>query len=119
VAANHTVSEWAERGIAIGVIIFVTLIHSLVPKWGVRLMNLLTGVKLVILVFIVITGWVVLSGRVHSIPDPHKNFRNGFAGSVHASNPYATALFKVLNSYAGYVHIFTNLIKGAIKLTLC
>jgi amino acid transporter len=45
---------------------------------------------------------VVLSGRVHSIPDPHASFRNSFADSVHSSGPYATALFKVLNSYTGW-----------------
>lgn len=48
------------------------------------------------------TGWVVLSGRISSIPDPHASFRHSFAGSVTSSGPYATALFKVLNSYTGW-----------------
>ncbi|KAI9829971.1 MAG: hypothetical protein M1838_005847 [Thelocarpon superellum] len=101
-AANATVSEWAERGIAIGVIVFVTLLHSLLPKWGVRLMNLLGSIKVAILLFIVVTGWVVLSGRVKRVPDPGASYHNAFAGSVRSGSPYATALFKVLNSYAGW-----------------
>ena len=75
----------------------------LIPKTGVRIMNLISSFKIIILVFIVITGWVVLSGRVHKIEDPHASFRNSFAGSSHSGYEYATALFKVLNSYEGFV----------------
>ncbi|KAM0473661.1 hypothetical protein ACHAPX_008066 [Trichoderma viride] len=102
VAANHTVTEWAERGIAIGVIVSVTLIHTFVPKLGVHGMNFFTVLKLVLLLFIVITGWVVLGGGVSRVPDPHASFRDAFAGSAKSGNPYATALFKVLNSFAGW-----------------
>ena len=41
--------------------------------------------KIVILVFIVVTGWVVLSGRT-TVKDPHVNFRNAFEGSSHSGN---------------------------------
>ncbi|QKX60187.1 uncharacterized protein TRUGW13939_07330 [Talaromyces rugulosus] len=102
VAANRTASEWEERGIAIAVIISVTLLHTFLPNWGVRGMNVIGVIKIVILLFIVITGWVVLGGGVSSVPDPHANFRNAFAGSATSGNLYATALFKVLNSYAGW-----------------
>jgi amino acid transporter len=104
-AADVTVTEWAKRGIAIGVIVFITLFHTFLPKWGVRGMNIITGIKVIVLLFIVVTGWVVLGGGVKSVPDPHASFRNAFAGSSHSGNMYATALFKVLNSYAGYVHV--------------
>ena len=65
-------------------------------------MNILGSIKVFILAFIVVTGWVVLSGKVHSIPDPRASFRHSFAGSSKSGYEYATALFKVLNSYAGY-----------------
>ena len=45
--------------------------------------QLLTIFKILILVFIVITGWVVLSGRTQ-ISDPQANFRNAFSGSSHS-----------------------------------
>ena len=101
VAANHTVTEWQARGIAVGVIVFVTLVHTFIPHWGVRLMNVLGTFKIFILAFVVVTGWVVLSGRVHSIPDPHASFRNSFAGSSKSGYEYAVAMFKILYSYAG------------------
>lgn len=66
-------------------------------------MNFFTILKLVLLLFIVITGWVVLGGGVSKVPDPHASFHDSFAHSATSGNPYATALFKVLNSYAGYV----------------
>jgi amino acid transporter len=102
VAADHVVTPWNERGIAIGVIIFATFIHTFTPNAGVGLMNALVAIKLSILIFVTITGFVVLAGGVKSVPDPHASFRNAFAGSVTSGGPYATALFKVLNSYSGW-----------------
>jgi amino acid transporter len=101
VAAGKEASEWEERGVAISVIVFITLLHTFLPNWGVRGMNVLGVYKIILLLFIVITGWVVLSGRVSHIPDPYASFHNSFEGSATSSNPYAIALFKVLNSFAG------------------
>ncbi|KAG2357797.1 amino acid permease-domain-containing protein [Suillus spraguei] len=104
VAANQSAGRWNERGIALGVIFFVTLLHGLTPKTGVLIMNLLSIFKIVILVFVVVTGWVVLSGKTR-VTDPHYNFRNAFAGSSTSSYEYATATFKVLNAYAGWSNV--------------
>lgn len=103
VAAGKKASEWEERGVAIAVIVFITMLHTLLPNWGVRGMNVLGVYKVILLLFIVITGWVVLGGHVSSIPDPYSSFRNCFEGSATSSNLYAIALFKVLNSFSGYV----------------
>ncbi|KAJ5226511.1 hypothetical protein N7468_007736 [Penicillium chermesinum] len=102
VAAGHKATEWEERGIAISVLVFITLLHTFFPKWGVRGMDVLGVYKIILLLFIVVTGWVVLSGRISSIPDPEANFRNAFAGSATSSNLYAIGLFKVLNSFSGW-----------------
>ncbi|KAG1852540.1 amino acid transporter [Suillus subluteus] len=104
VAAEQTAGRWNERGIALGVIFFVTLLHGLTPKTGVLIMNLLSIFKIVILLFVVVTGWVVLSGKTR-VTDPHYNFRNAFAGSSTSSYEYATATFKVLNAYAGWSNV--------------
>lgn len=100
-AANHTITEWEERGIAIAVIVFVTLVHSFTPKFGVYMMNSLGFLKVFILAFIIIVGLVVLGGHVRSVPNPTASFHNSFANSSTSSNQYATALFKVLNTYTG------------------
>ena len=102
VAADHVATPWTERGIAVAVIFAVTIMHTFTPNAGVGFMNLLVAIKLVILVFITITGFVVLGGCVKSVPDPHASFRDVFAGSVMSGGPYATAMFKVLNSYTGW-----------------
>ncbi|EPS98296.1 hypothetical protein FOMPIDRAFT_1017844 [Fomitopsis schrenkii] len=115
-AAGTEVTRWNERGIALGVIFFVTFLHGFTPRTGVWLMNVLTVFKFVILVFIVIAGWVVLSGRTH-VKDPYANFRNAFEGSSHSSFSYATATFKVLNSYAGWssVNYVLNNVKNPVR----
>jgi hypothetical protein len=46
--------------------------------------QLLSIFKIVILIFVVITGWVVLSGKTH-ITNPQANFTNAFAGSSRSS----------------------------------
>ncbi|KAG1850205.1 amino acid transporter [Suillus subalutaceus] len=104
VAADQPVGRWNERGIALGVMFFVTLLHGLTPKTGVLIMNLLSIIKIIILVFVVVTGWVVLSGKT-SVADPYYNFRNAFAGSSTSSNDYATATFKVLFAYSGWSNV--------------
>ncbi|KAJ2971829.1 hypothetical protein NQ176_g7506 [Zarea fungicola] len=108
IAAGHVASDWAKRGIAIGVIVAVTAVHTFFPKVGVHGMNFFTILKLVLLLFIVVTGWVVLGGGVSSIKDPHASFRDSFAHSSKSGNSYATALFKVLNSYTGVRNSWSN-----------
>ncbi|KAF2158238.1 amino acid transporter [Myriangium duriaei CBS 260.36] len=102
VAAGRTATEWEQRGIAILVISFITLVHTFFPNIGVKGMNFLGILKIALLLFIVVTGWAILGGASSRVPDPHVNFRNAFHGSATSANLYATALFKVLNSYAGW-----------------
>ncbi|KAG5978989.1 hypothetical protein E4U55_005688 [Claviceps digitariae] len=130
VATGHAATEWQQRGIAIGVIILITLVHALFPKLGVHGMNFFTGLKLLLLVFIVVTGWVVLAGGVPSVKDPGASFRNAFAGSTTSGNQYATSLYKVIDSYAGWANamyvlnevkdpVRTIRIAGPLGLTTC
>ncbi|KAJ3555599.1 hypothetical protein NM688_g2484 [Phlebia brevispora] len=104
VSAGHEAGRWTTRGIAIGVISFCVLVHGLIPRAGIVIMNSLSVFKIVILLFVVITGWAVLAGHT-KITDPHVNFRNAFADSSHSSNDYATAMFKVLFAYDGWSNI--------------
>ncbi|EMD32253.1 hypothetical protein CERSUDRAFT_88248 [Gelatoporia subvermispora B] len=116
VAAGVEATRWNERGIALGVIFFVTILHGLTPKLGVLIMNGLSVFKIVLLLFVVITGWVVLGGNTR-VEDPHAMFRNAFAGSSHSSFDYATATFKVLNAYAGWsnVNYVMNNVKDPVR----
>ncbi|KAF7299784.1 Amino acid transporter [Mycena chlorophos] len=116
ISAGRADPEWVVRGIALAVIVFVTLLHGLAPRAGIFIINVLGVFKVAILLTIVISGWVVLSGKTH-IEDPHFNFRNAFAGSSRSSNDYATAMFKVLFSYAGWSNVnnVMNDVKNPIR----
>ncbi|CAD6893550.1 unnamed protein product [Tilletia controversa] len=111
-AADRKATEWEQRGIAIAVITFVTIVHGLLPNTGVRLMNALSVIKIILLLVVCVTGWVVLGGGTR-IQDPKAAFRDAFAGSSQAPYNYATALFKVINSYAGWSNAV--LVLGEIK----
>ncbi|KIJ93551.1 hypothetical protein K443DRAFT_135026 [Laccaria amethystina LaAM-08-1] len=112
ITAGHVADRWVVRGIALGVSFFVTILHGLTPAIGVFLMNALSVFKIVILLFIVISGWVVLSGKTH-IKDPYTNFHDAFSGSSRSGNDYATATFKVLNAYSGWSNI--NYVMNNVK----
>lgn len=102
-ASGKTATEWEKRGVAIGVITFVTVAHTMVPRWALRGMNAVGVIKIIVLLFIVVTGWAVLGGATSDrIPDPKVNFRNAFAGSSGSGYEWAIALYKVLNSYTGW-----------------
>ncbi|KAF8889842.1 amino acid transporter [Infundibulicybe gibba] len=108
VAAGRVSDRWTER-----VMVFVTLLQGFTPKIGIWVMNALSLFKIFILLFIVIAGWVVLAGGTR-VQDPHVNFRNAFEGS---SKAYATAMFKVLNAYAGWsnVNYVMNDVKNPVR----
>ena len=77
-------------------------------------------VKVVTLVFISITGLVVLGGHT-SVPDPQVNWRDAFEGRA---SPYGTtnALYKIIFAYTGFENAFNvvNEVKvhGPLKLII-
>lgn len=74
-AAGSTAPDgWAARGIAVGCISFAVLLHGILPKWGTRLFDVLGIFKVVILLFIVFSGFAALAGH-RKVPNPH-NFDN-------------------------------------------
>ena len=66
--------------------------------------NGISIVKVLTLVFIAITGLVVLGGHTR-VKDPYKNFHNAFEGSATAYG-LNNALYKIIFSYAGYTNAF-------------
>ena len=73
-AGNNAPDGWAARGIAVGCITFAVLLHGILPKWGTRLFDVLGIFKVVILLFIVFSGFAALAGH-RKVPNPH-NFDN-------------------------------------------
>ncbi|KAJ2081513.1 hypothetical protein H4R24_002286 [Coemansia sp. RSA 988] len=97
-------SGWQARGVGFGCITGVTLINILSAKWSLRLINLLTVVKIVVILVIVVTGIVAAAGGVNVAHND--NWSRGFEGTKGDVHAYASALTKVFWAYDG----FTNLV---------
>ncbi|KAG0695053.1 amino acid transporter [Suillus ampliporus] len=100
VAAGKIADRWNERGIALAVITFVTLLHGLTPKAGVVIMNVCKFDFYTIILFnIFLAGAFDIQNHNSAIRRHHR------LGSSTSSNDYATATFKVLNAYAGWSNV--------------
>ncbi|KAF8972118.1 high affinity methionine permease [Flammula alnicola] len=107
-------STWNVRGVAVGAFTFIVIVCILSTKWSLRLSNVVGFVKLIALIFIAITGLVVLGGHTR-VKDPHANFRNSFAGTTSNGNGLATALIKVNFAYAGFENAFNIINEVRVK----
>ncbi|KAG8626001.1 hypothetical protein KVT40_006402 [Elsinoe batatas] len=105
-SGQQTADTWTARGIGVVCVTFCCLIHALLPKWGIRIFNFLGIFKVIILTFIVFSGFAALAGR-RRVPDPG-NFDNAFAiettedyggGGAYA---YATSLLRIIYSFKGW-----------------
>ncbi|KAI0601190.1 amino acid/polyamine transporter I [Biscogniauxia sp. FL1348] len=117
-ASGSTLGDgWAARGIAIACITFSVVLHSTLPKWGLRLVNVLGIFKVVILIFIVFSGFAALDGRL--LVPPPGNFHNAFAIETtenyggQGAYGYATALLQIIYSYKGWEN--ANYVIGELK----
>lgn len=103
---GHTPTPWEQKGVAAAGYTVAVLLLAFNTKWGYRLSNAVGAVKLLTLVFIAITGLVVLGGHTR-VKDPHANFRHAFehSGSKGAYG-ITNALYKIVFAYAGYENAF-------------
>lgn len=78
--------------------------------------NTIGVVKVVTLVFIALTGLVVLGGHTR-VKDPQANFRNSFDQGQATAYGATNALYKIIFSYAGYTNAFNvvNEVKNPIQ----
>ena len=102
-AGNSEPDGWAARGIAIACITFAVVLHATLPKWGMRLFNVLGVFKVIVLLLIVFSGFAALNG--HLKIDKPNNFENSFSfdpGMGGGVYNYASALLRVVYSYKGW-----------------
>ncbi|KAJ1964645.1 hypothetical protein GGI12_001279 [Dipsacomyces acuminosporus] len=103
-AGTQNSTGWHARGVGFGCITFITLINIFSAKWSLRLITLLTAVKIIVLLIIVITGIVAAAGGIKI--EHNDNWSRGFRGTKNDPHSYASALTKVFWAYDG----FTNLV---------
>ncbi|KAG6853729.1 hypothetical protein C0991_001967 [Blastosporella zonata] len=110
-AANVEPGRWTLRLVGFACITFALLIHGTALKWGLRLQNFLGIVKIIILIFVIITGFVALGGHMN-IEKPH-NFRNAFEGTNASASSFCLSLYNVIWSYIGFSNV--NYALGEVK----
>lgn len=116
--AGKTPSAWELKGVAIAAYTFAVICVVAHNKYSLWATNIIGAIKIITLIFISITGLVVLGGHVGHIPDPNANFRNSFEGTTDNGNDLATALVNIIFSYTGYSNAFNvvNEIKNPIPV---
>lgn len=98
-AAGTEVDRWNQRAIGVGVVTFALLVHGFAPKYGIYLQNVLGAFKIVVLLFVIFTGFAALGGHVPG-GSPH-NFTNAFEGTKTDANSFVSALYNVIWSFIG------------------
>ncbi|KAI3403018.2 MUP1 [Candida oxycetoniae] len=113
-AAGKEPGQWNSRGIGVAVISFAFLINAINIKAGLWLANALGIFKIVIVLFITVTGWVALGGGIKTNNfQPTGNFNNAFSGESPTGFGIVNALYNVIWSYVGYSN--ANYALGEIK----
>lgn len=102
-AANVEPKRWTLRLVGFACITFALLVHGTAVKWGLRLQNVLGVLKLIVLLFIIVTGFVALGGHM-KIEKPN-NFTNAFEGTNASASSVCSALYNVIWSFIGFSNV--------------
>ncbi|TQS31445.1 hypothetical protein Golomagni_08268, partial [Golovinomyces magnicellulatus] len=111
-----TPSAWQVKGVAIAAYTAAVICVVASNRYSLWVVNFLGLLKVLTLVFISITGFVVLGGNVSRVPHPGTNFKNAFEGTTNNGNDLANALISIVFAYNGYQNAFNvvNEIKNPI-----
>jgi hypothetical protein len=103
-AANVPVTDNAVRGLAIGAATAACLLHSFSRRGGIWLGNVFALIKVLILLFIIITGISAWAGVFHTKTYASDNMalENAFAHSSNDSFGYTEAFLAVIFSWSGF-----------------
>lgn len=92
-AANQDPGQWTLRFVGLGCITFAWLLHGTTLKWGLRLQNALGMFKLIVLLIVIGTGFMALSGNM-KVEKPN-NFENMFEGTIMNTSSFCLSLYSV------------------------
>lgn len=93
------------RGIAIGTMTAVCLLHGLWRKLGIAVNNFFAFAKILILIMIIIIGFVSIGGKVFGVEPPagaNLDPYNSFSGAQKEPYGYASAYLAVVFTYGGF-----------------
>lgn len=105
-AAEAESSAWAQRGVGLAALTLACILSALSTRVSLKLSNFLGFVKVVFLIFVAITGLVVLGGGTR-VKDSHAIFKNAWEGTTTNGNAISNAILKVSFSYGGTQYVFS------------
>ncbi|KAB2569587.1 High-affinity methionine permease [Lasiodiplodia theobromae] len=113
---EYSPSDWEQKGVAIASYTLAIVLLIVSNRLSLWLSDIFGFIKVSTLIFISITGLVVLGGNT-SVADPNANFRDAFAGTSSNGNAMANALVKVTFAYEGYANAFNmmNEVKDPVR----
>ncbi|TID04997.1 High-affinity methionine permease [Colletotrichum higginsianum] len=110
-------TNWQIKGTALACYSLATLTLVFNTKYAYWFSNGVGVVKICTLLFVIITGFVVLGGGT-KVENPTANFQDAWSGSSTASAyGMTTALYRIIFSYGGYNNAFNvaNEVKNPVR----
>ncbi|KAG8533895.1 uncharacterized protein KY384_001636 [Bacidia gigantensis] len=120
VALGAEVSAFNQRTLAVGLLTAITVVHGCFLKTGIWIQNALAWVKIGLMAFMAVLGFVSLFMPLRSTHDrdeARSSFTRPFEGSNWDLVTLSTAIFKVSYSFAGYdnVNNVLNEVKDPVR----
>jgi amino acid transporter len=96
-------SDELRKSLAVGLLTFVCVTHSIFPKSGIKIQNILGWVKIGIIVFMILSGFyvVIIRPDTSAAPTGQLAWEHLWDDSSWSWSVIATSLFKVFYSFAG------------------
>ncbi|QPC59156.1 hypothetical protein HYE67_001387 [Fusarium culmorum] len=96
-------SDGLRKSLAVGLLTFVCVTHSVFPKAGIKIQNVLGSVKIGIIVFMILSGFyvVIIRPDIGAAPTGQLSWEHLWDDSNWSWGVIATSLFKVFYSFAG------------------
>jgi amino acid transporter len=115
-------TDAATKGLAIGLLTAITIVHGCFYKSGIWIQNVLGWAKVILIIFMIATGFFVIVLRTEGTPSSHKIDLGLAAGGLWTGSEWSwsilsTAFFKISYSYAGLGNInnVLNEIKNPVR----
>ncbi|CVL04165.1 related to high affinity methionine permease [Fusarium mangiferae] len=107
---------WELKGVAIAaytLAVITVIAHNRYSLWAI---NVIGALKLLLLLFISISGLVILAGHFGRIENPGINFRHGFQGTTSSGYSLSQAMVNITFAFSGWQNAFSmaNEIKNPI-----
>ncbi|KAH7273129.1 hypothetical protein FSOLCH5_003375 [Fusarium solani] len=115
--SGHEGTNWQIKGTALACYTLATLTLVFNTKYAYWFSNAVGIVKVCTILFVIITGFVVLGGGTR-VENPTANFKDAWSGSSNASAYGMTiALYRIIFSYGGYNNAFNvaNEVKNPVR----